>query len=157
MAEADPNDPIVFTAESAHVAGEVVKLLANNDISAEVSTGGVKTSTDALTGATGLAETFEYPVAVTDPAKRKAALELLATEQTAAAVKAIRERRANRTGTVSATCEDCGKASDWPAQAQGTTDLCPHCGGYMDIPDPDDDWSGFDVGAAEDETEEGTE
>ena len=28
----------------------------------------------------------------------------------------------------------------------GTTEVCPHCAGYMDIPDPDDDWSDVDFG-----------
>ncbi|AWM38108.1 hypothetical protein GobsT_38010 [Gemmata obscuriglobus] len=157
MAGTDADESVVFTAESSYVAEAVVKLLAANDISAEVAAGGTKTTSDPLTGATGLAETYEYPVVVTDPVKRKEAIELLATKQTADAVKAIRDRRANRTGTVSATCEDCGRSSDWPAQAQGTTELCPHCGGYMDILDPDDDWSGIDFGEPEDETEEGTE
>jgi hypothetical protein len=33
----------------------------------------------------------------------------------------------------------------------GTTETCPHCTGYMDIPDPDDDWSGVDFGDPEGE------
>ncbi|MDY3554058.1 hypothetical protein R5W24_003175 [Gemmata sp. JC717] len=151
MAGTDPDDPVVFTAESPQIAEAVVKLLAANDVAAEIATGGPKTTSDPLTGAASLAETNEYPVVVTDPAKRKAALDLLATAQTAAAVNAVRERRENRTGTVSATCEDCGKSSEWPARAQGTTEVCPHCGGYMDILDPDDDWSGMDFGTAEPE------
>lgn len=157
MAENEAEDRTVFTAESAHVAEAVVKLLAENDIPAEIVTGGPKTASDALTGATELVQTDSFPVVVTDPAKTKAALDLLATAQTMAAVKAVRERRANRTGTVSAVCEDCGKASEWPAQAQGTTEVCPHCGGYMDIPDPDEDWSGVDFGTEEGEDEEGDE
>jgi hypothetical protein len=59
---------------------------------------------------------------------------------------------------VTATCEDCGKSSEWPAAVMGTTEVCPHCGGYMDIPDPDDDFSGMDFGEDEDaEAEEETE
>ena len=36
---------------------------------------------------------------------------------------------------------------------------CPHCAAYMDIPDPDDDWAGVDVGESEeaDKGEEETE
>ena len=64
----------------------------------------------------------------------------------------IREKRASRTGTTTAICEDCGKSSDWPASAMGTTELCPHCQHYMDIPDPDEDWGGVDFGKDEEET-----
>lgn len=65
--------------------------------------------------------------------------------------RAVQERqltRAARTGTVTATCEECGKTSEWPAAQAGTTEDCPHCGAYMDIPDPegDGDWSGVDFG-----------
>ncbi|MFM8273056.1 MAG: hypothetical protein ACKODX_12080 [Gemmata sp.] len=148
-----PSDPrIAFVADSSAVAEAVIRLLAANDIPAEITTSAGRTTTDPLTGATELAQSDEFPIAITDPEKMEAARELLATAQTMAAVKAVRDKRANRTGTVTATCEDCGKPSDWPAQAMGTTETCPHCHGYMDIPDPDDDWSGVDFGA-EDETE----
>ncbi len=153
MAEGEPEGDarIVFTAESLHVADAVVKLLVANDIPAEVGES-PRQEASALTGA---AETpaDEFPVVVTDPAKLGDARDLLATAQTMAAVKAVRDRRANRTGTVAVVCEDCGKSSDWPAQAMGTTEVCPHCASYMDIPDPDDDWSDVDFGSDEDEVE----
>jgi hypothetical protein len=38
----------------------------------------------------------------------------------------------------------------------GTTEVCPHCGAYMDVPDPDDDWSDMDFGQPEDAESEGT-
>ena len=144
--EADPR--IVFTAESAAVADAVVQLLAAGGIPAEVAPAGPQTA-GGLFGASETVPADEFPVIVTDPARAADARELLATAQTMAAVKAARDRRANRTGTVAVACEDCGKSSDWPAQATGTTEVCPHCGGYMDIPDPDDDWSGVDFGTAE--------
>ena len=68
-----------------------------------------------------------------------------------AGLRQLRERRASRTGTVSATCEECGKASEWPAVDMGSTQECPHCARYMDIPDPDDDWSDVDFGSEDDE------
>jgi hypothetical protein len=34
----------------------------------------------------------------------------------------------------------------------GTTEVCPHCTAYLDVPDPDEDWSGVDFGQAEDES-----
>jgi hypothetical protein len=67
-----------------------------------------------------------------------------------AAVRAIQERRASRTGNVTVVCEECGKSSDWPATAMGTTEYCPHCQAYMDIPDPEDDWSDVDFGKPDD-------
>ena len=150
-AETDGDSRVVFTAESAAVAAAVVQLLAANDIPAEVAEA-PRQEASALTGAAGT-PADEFPVVVTDASKLTAARDLLATAQTVAAVKAVRDRRANRTGTIAATCEDCGKSSDWSAQAMGTTEVCPHCGGYMDIPDPDDDWSGVDFGTDDDEIE----
>ena len=63
-------------------------------------------------------------------------------------------KHAKRTGTVTATCEDCGKSSGVAAAKMGTTEVCPHCGGYMDIPDPEEDWSDVDFGEAEGENGE---
>jgi hypothetical protein len=68
-----------------------------------------------------------------------------------AALRELRERRASRTGTVTATCEECGKPSEWPAADMGSTQECPHCARYMDVPDPDDDWGELDVGTEDDE------
>ncbi|MBX9623729.1 MAG: hypothetical protein K2X82_07930 [Gemmataceae bacterium] len=66
-------------------------------------------------------------------------------------------KRAARTGTVSATCEECRRSSDWPAASAGSTQDCPHCGAYMDIPDPEaeGEWSGVDFGAEDGEDEAG--
>lgn len=74
-----------------------------------------------------------------------------------AEVKASHERRAARTGTVTAVCEECGKASDWPAADMGTTQDCPYCGRFMDVPDPDaeGDWGDVDFGTEDDEDEGG--
>jgi hypothetical protein len=36
----------------------------------------------------------------------------------------------------------------------GTTETCPHCSHYMDIPDPDEDWSGVDFDSEDDEAKE---
>jgi hypothetical protein len=33
----------------------------------------------------------------------------------------------------------------------GTTENCPHCTQYMDIPDPDDDWGDVDFGTDDEE------
>jgi hypothetical protein len=151
MADADTDPRIVFVAENGRIADAVIQLLAASAIPAELADPGPPASS-ALTGMTDEAAT-EFPIVVTDPTKVADARELLATAETVSAVRAIREKREARTGTVSATCEDCGKPSDWPASAMGTTEVCPHCGGYMDIPDPDEDWSDVDFGAEEGENE----
>src|SRR5207248_1288968 len=73
-------------------------------------------------------------------------------------VTAVRERqrkRAERTGAVTAICEECGKSSEWPASLMGTTETCPHCASYMDVPDPDDNWDDVDFeGESGDDTTE---
>jgi hypothetical protein len=66
------------------------------------------------------------------------------------AVRAVRERRAARTGTVTAACEECGASSEWPAVDMGSTQECPTCGRYMDVPDPDEDWGDVDFGTEDD-------
>jgi hypothetical protein len=70
-----------------------------------------------------------------------------AIEEQKAAIAEIRareEKRAARTGTVEAVCEECGKSSTWPASQMGTTQDCPHCAAYMDIPDPEETWEDVD-------------
>ncbi|QJW99264.1 hypothetical protein [Frigoriglobus tundricola] len=149
MADTETDPRIVFVAENARIADAVIQLLGASGVPAELVDAGPPMSS-ALTGMTDEAAT-SFPIVVTDPTKVTAARELLATAETVSAVRAIREKREARTGTVTATCEDCGKPSVWPAAAMGTTEVCPHCAGYMDIPDPDDDWSNVDFGAADEE------
>jgi hypothetical protein len=101
------------------------------------------------------AEPAEYQVCVMNPEQAEAARELVVEHQAGiAALRELEAKRASRTGTVSAVCEDCGKSSEWPATAMGTTETCPHCTGYMDIPDPDEDWSDVDFGETEGEDSE---
>lgn len=144
MDERDPRT--VFVADSSKLADAVIQLLAANDIPAEIAPA-VPIESSALTGMADLPE--EFPVLVNDPKKAEDARGLLANAERMGAVRETVAKRAARTGTVNATCADCGKPSDWPASAMGTTEVCPHCGGYMDIPDPDDDWSDVDFGAPE--------
>ncbi|HEV3386763.1 MAG TPA: hypothetical protein VG097_18245 [Gemmata sp.] len=91
-------------------------------------------------------EVWVIDQALVEPAKQFLQAELESVEKE-------RQKRASRTGTISAVCEECGKSSDWSADAMGTTNTCPNCGAYMDIPDPDDDWSDVDFGDPEDEDE----
>ena len=88
-----------------------------------------------------------------DPAKAAIAEQKEALD----AIRDLHKKRAARTGTVTAVCEDCGKSSEWPAAEMGTTQVCPHCDGYMDVPDPDDDWGDIDFSEGESEDPEESE
>lgn len=145
------NPNTVFVADDSKLADAVIQLLAGKGIGAEAVSAPGHAETDPLTGATSGVTPEEFEIRVTDPNQAAAAKELLDEAVAASLRKAIRDKRAERTGTVSATCEDCGKSSEWPATAMGTTEVCPHCAGYMDIPDPDEDWSGVDFGAPEED------
>jgi hypothetical protein len=133
-----------FVAPDIRVATWVVNKLLEIGIPAEVKPDIPATTVDPLTGATSMADPAGFEVVVTDPSKLEEARKLL--EDQRAEVEARREARAARTGTVTAECEECGKSSTWPASVMGTTENCPHCTAYMDIPDPDDDWADLDVG-----------
>ena len=86
-----------------------------------------------------------------EPAKAAIA----AMHEEVAAVREKQKVRAERTGTVTAVCEECGKPSVWPASSMGTTETCPHCSSFMDVPDPDENWDDVDFGKEEGDNEEG--
>jgi rRNA maturation protein Nop10 len=151
--EDNPTDPrTVFVADSRPVAERVIELLAANNIVAEHGTSGPHLEA-GLFGATETVPAEAFPVLVTDPKQADEARELLNLAVNKALVQSAQAKRAARTGTVQATCEECGHVSEWPATAMGTTETCPKCGAYMDVPDPDDDWSGVDFGAPEEDNE----
>jgi hypothetical protein len=154
---ADDNPLTVFVAENEAIAEVVLKLLAAEGIAADTFAPPPRTESDPLTGVSEMVTPDTIEVRVADAVAAEKAKELLASAMSAAALRAVREKRANRTGTVTAVCEDCGKSSDWPAWAMGTTETCPHCGQYMDVPDPDENWDGVDFGDAEAEDEGETE
>ena len=156
---ADERDPrTVFVAENNRLADAAVQFLAANNIPAEIGPV-APVETSALTGERSAPE--EFLILVTDPTKVEDARALLTRAESYPEWRASVDKRAARIGTVTATCEDCGQSSEWPATAMGTTEVCPHCAHYMDIPDPDDDWSDVDFGApeadAEDKEEEAKE
>ena len=151
MAEGATDPRTVLVTDSHKVAQTVVEWLASVGIAAEVTLPRLASNVDPIAGLTDLSPDQEMEVRVLDAQKVAEAMTLLSDAQRTAQLHAIREQRAQRTGTVTATCEDCGKPSDWPATAMGKTETCPHCTAYMDIPDPDDDWSGVDFGNEEEE------
>jgi hypothetical protein len=149
MSARDPK--CVFVADNDALADAVVKLLASAGIASEAVAPPPQTESQPITGVTDMVTPDEIEIRVMEASQVDAAKELLTSAANAAAIRSVRDKRANRTGTVTATCEECGKSSEWPASAMGTTEVCPHCGEYMDIPDPDDDWSDVDIGEDEDE------
>jgi hypothetical protein len=151
MADGASDPRTVLMTDSPKVAETVVEWLAAEGITAEIFVPRAPTSSDPFAGLAEAAAAEEMEVRVLDVQKVADATKLLSDAQRTARLHAIRDQRAQRTGTVTAYCEDCGKSSEWPATAMGTTETCPHCTGYMDIPDPDDDWSGVDFGDPEGE------
>jgi hypothetical protein len=151
MADAEADPRIVLSTDSPKVAETVIEWLAAEGIAAELIV--PRVTSDPLTGLTEVPAEEELEVRVIDVAKVEDARKLLSDAQRTARLHAIRDQRAKRTGTVAAVCEECGKPSEWPATAMGTTETCPHCTAYMDIPDPEDDWSGVDFGEPEEAVE----
>jgi hypothetical protein len=150
----EPNPNTVFVAENITIAEAVIQLLSKNNIDSEAFTEATQTISEPVTGVSEMSQAEHIEIRVLVPTKADEARALLNSVENAAIVQSIREKRKQRTGTVTAVCEECGKSSDWPAEEMGTVANCPSCGAFMDIPDPDDDWSGVDFGEAEDETPE---
>jgi|SRR5581483_5590697 len=150
MADHDPR--CVLTLPDRRAAELIAAWLTEKGFPAELVVPPMATGSSALTGETEASAAPEFEVWVTKPEHAGPARALL--EEQREGVAALREReaqRAARTGTVTAVCEECGKPSDWPAAEMGKTEVCPHCGQYMDVPDPDESWDDVDFGAGEGE------
>jgi hypothetical protein len=153
---ADERHPLcVLVAEQVATARALAEWLTDKGYPAEaVMPGPVATPGDSL-GLTEEAFTG-IEVRVAKPENVDPAKQLIAEQKDT--LKEIQERhqkRAARTGTVTAECEDCGKPSEWPATEMGTVQTCPHCGRYMDVPDPDENWDGVDFSEEEAAAEDG--
>lgn len=149
MAESIPNVRTVLKTDNIKVADKVIEWLATEGIEAEVVLRPTA-SNEPIFGLGSNSESEEIEVRVTDEKRAEDAKKLISDTQRTALLLEIRNKRAERTGTVTVECEECHKSSDWPATIMGTTENCPHCQAYMDIPDPEDDWEGVDFGKAED-------
>jgi len=155
---ADDNPLTVYTAENAKIAEVAVKILEAEGIVAEAIMPPLRTESEAITGMTELTTPDEIEIRVTDFAKVEEAKKILASAASFATFVSVRQKRLARTGTVTAVCEECGESSEWPASVMGTTENCPHCGAFMDVPDPDENWDDVDFGTedGEDEPQEDT-
>ena len=142
-----PNTRRVFVAKDGVSANMIAGILTAAGFPADAMDVAVAGGAD-ITGYSHGVEVWVINPDHAEPAKQFLEEEIKSAE-------AEKQKRANRTGTLTVICEDCGKPSEWPATAMGTTEVCPHCGGYMDVPDPDEDWSDVDFGEAEEENEAG--
>jgi hypothetical protein len=138
MTDLDPR--CVLAVPEPQTAELIAAWLTSKGILAELVSSPPRAVTEPITH-TQLMLPGEFQVWVAEPNRAAEARELIEEHQ--AGVAALRERearRANRTGTTAADCEGCGKASEWSASLMGTTQNCPHCDSYMDVPDPDDNF-----------------
>jgi hypothetical protein len=153
MEDHDPRRVLVLPDRRA--AELIAAWLTEKGHPAEVVLPPMGTTASALTGETEASVAPEFEVWVTNPDHAEPVRALLAEQREG--LEALREReakRAARTGSVPAVCEECGKSSEWPASQMGRTEVCPHCGKYMDVPDPEDNWDDVDFGRRE-EADEG--
>jgi hypothetical protein len=137
----DQNRRCVFVADDPSHAEAVVGWLAAQDISARALDASSLGGMDGL-GAVAGAGAHGLEVWVDAPDDAEMARRLL--------IEFEARRRADRaahSGTVDVVCEECGKGATFPAAEQGTVQECPHCGGFLDVPEPDDEW---DVGVPDD-------
>lgn len=145
MPERDPRH--VFDADDAVTARAAAAWLADRGIDAEIigelSPGGF----EELTGLVSHTRPPVIEVRVKDAALVADAREHLAAW--AGGIQARRERREALTGDLIVACEDCGKQVVFAASQAGNVEDCPHCGSYIDVPDPDGE--SFDVGEAEED------
>lgn len=149
MTQRDPR--CVLAVPEPRAAELIAAWLTAKGIPAETVARPPGASTDPLSLAATLVP-GEFQVWVTNPDHAAAASDLI--EERQAGVEVLREREAKRagpTGTTTAACEECSRSSEWPANQMGTTQNCPHCHAYMDVPDPDDNWDEW--GFAEEEPE----
>jgi hypothetical protein len=155
MAEQDTKRVLVLPDRRA--AELIAAWLTQKGHPAEVVLPLMGTTASALTGETEAAVAPEFEVWVTNPDHVDPARALISEQREGlAALREQEEKRAARSGSVTAVCEECGRSSDWPASEMGRTEVCPHCGKYMDVPDPEDSWDDVDFGSGE-EAEAGEE
>src|SRR5215208_3830522 len=126
----DQDRQCVFVADDPSHAEAVVGWLAAQDISARALDASSLGGMDGLSAVAG-AGAHGLEVWVDAPDEAEKARRLLVEFE--ARRRADREARA---GTVAVACEGCGKASTFAAAGQGTVQDCPHCGGFLDVPDP---------------------
>lgn len=128
----------VAVANNSAEAGMIVALLGGFGIEAEVMNEATQGGLVGVTGLVPRAGLFGLEIWVNDLTRIPEAIKLLTAENER--FMNLRDDRQSRTGNVIVACDECRKQCVFPASEQGTVQSCVHCGAYVDVPDPNDDW-----------------
>lgn len=139
---------VIFTAESNVECHLIVEILANAGIAAHA----VEDTSGASLFAFGTLSQFHQPNVYVEESDSAKAKELIQQFEASKQSRLPKNKDPDGAGaTITATCEECGKESQFPESANGTTEDCPHCSAYMDVGDLG--WD-EDFGTSDDSTSE---
>jgi hypothetical protein len=121
----------VFVAATAAEAAVVANWLEHEGVPAQVMDTMTLGGLDGLTAWTGVsARGIEVWALREDLVDR--ARQLLAEHKD---IQSILLAEKAATGPVAARCEECDRVSVFPGDCRGTTEVCPYCGSYIDVPE----------------------
>jgi ribosomal protein S27E len=133
MSYRDPR--CVYVAESLGQADIVATMLEQNRIKAEVMDRHTQGGFEGLSAIAAKGNGVE--VWVLDPTHTAEAIELIAEQEVARTTRTA--ARAASGKPVDVVCEDCGTATTFPAEQQGTVQDCPNCGAFVDVGEDEED------------------
>lgn len=116
----------IYTAATNVEAQQVVNMLESNDIPAFAD----EDQSGPSLWMFGTISQFHQPNVWVDKPTAQQAAEL---------IRHFEEDKRQHSNTqlagsqVAAVCEECKETSQFPATLNGTTQVCPHCGAYMDV------------------------
>jgi len=125
----------VHVVPDAFLGEVIVSWFATHGIDAEVMDGGTNGGLEGITFMMPGPSYKGIEVWVLNPADIERAIALLGEK--ASEVAALSAERRMRTGSIEATCDECGRVTPFPAARAGRTESCPQCHRYIDVPDPD--------------------
>ncbi len=139
----------VHVADSPAVAELVASWLQGQGIEARVMDQSTLGGLEGLTiwSSTGVSARG-IEVWVLDPEQAPRALELLAERE----AERVARRESADVGPVAAVCEECGLTTTFPGAQRGTTQQCPHCAAYLDVPGGEEEWEADQEGEPEEES-----
>ncbi|PQO45748.1 putative signal transducing protein [Blastopirellula marina] len=117
---------IVYTAATNLEAHLIVEMLLTSGISAHT----VEDQSGVSLWAFGTISQFHKPNIWVDESTAQQAADLIRDFE--------EQRKARNTpvdgaGEIQVSCEDCGKTTSFPSSLDGTTQVCQHCGAYVDV------------------------
>ena len=119
---------LVYTAASNFEARSLVTMLAAVDIEAHA----VEDESPATYWALGRVGQILQPNVFVDQNDLVRAAELIRDFEER---RKLRQTERSSAPDILAVCEACGQSSSFAATLEGTTQDCPHCGGYVDVGD----------------------